>query len=134
MKYCADTWFILQAFSQNPKAIALIEETRAGKARIIIPILAFAESIKKLMQQGVSKDIINTFFEGVETSDKVELIMVDRAIAQEAARISHSYKLPLIDSIIAATANLTGCDLLLARDSDYDLLKKSKYIKISSWE
>ena len=133
MKYCADTWFILQAFAKNTTAISIIEETRRGKVRIIIPIITFAESHKKLMQRGVSQRLIDDFFEGVEASEKVELILIDKAIAGEAARISHSYNVPLIDSFVAATSKLTACDLLLTGDSDYNLLIKSKYIKTQSW-
>ncbi len=131
MKYCADTWFILQAFSKNPKAISIIEETKRGKTRIIIPIITFAETHKKLMQKGISKELIDTFFEGVEASEKVELILLDKAIAQEAARISHSYNLPLIDSLVASTAKLTGCDFLLSEDSDYAPLR-NRYVRIQS--
>ncbi len=133
MKYCADTWFILQAFAKNGNAISLIEETRKGKVRIIIPIITFAESHKKLMQRGISQKLIDNFFEGVEASEKIELILIDKAIAGEAARISHSYNVPLIDSLVAATSKLTGCDILLSEDSDYSSLVKSKYIKTQSW-
>lgn len=133
MKYCADTWFILQAFAKNTKAISLIEETRRGKVRIIIPIITYAESHKKLMQRGVSQTLIDDFFEGVEASEKVELILIDKAIAGEAARISHSHNVPLIDSLVAATSKLTGCEILLSEDSDYDQLIKNKYLKTQSW-
>ncbi len=133
MKYCADTWFILQAFAKNPKAISLLEETKIGKARIIIPIIVFTESHKKLMQRGIPQELIDDFFEGAETSQKIELVLIDKAIAKEAARISYSYSVPLIDSLVAATSKLTGCNILLAGDSDYDLLVKRKYVKMQSW-
>src|SRR3989338_4995469 len=126
MKYCADTWFILEAFAKNTAAISLIEETRRGKVRIIIPIIVFAESHKKLMQKGISHTLIDDFFAGVDASETVDLILIDKAIAGEAARISHSYTVPLIDSLVAATSKLTGCDILLSEDSDYNLLVKSR--------
>lgn len=85
------------------------------------------------MQKGISQRLVDNFFEGVEASEKVELILIDKAIAGEAARISHSYNVPLIDSLVAATSKLTGCDVLLSEDSDYDLLVKGRYIKTRSW-
>ncbi len=133
MKYCADTWFILEAFSKNPQAVALIQETRAGKTRIVISIMVYAEASKKLMQRGISQDVIEQFFDGVEASEHVELILVDKAIAREAARLSLSFHVPLIDSVVAATCTLTGCDLLLSGDGDYEPLTKRRYLKLRSW-
>lgn len=132
MKYCADTWFILQAFDKNSAAILLIEETRTEKTRIIIPIIVFVESHKKLLERGVPLEKIELFFAGVEASEKIELVTLDKAIGREAARISLSFHVPLIDSLVAATAKMTGCDVLLAKDSDYNLLVKRKYLKIKS--
>ncbi len=133
MKYCADTWFILKAFSDDPRAVGLIEDARRGKTRIVIPIIVLAETIKKLMQGGKSKLIIDQFFDGVIASEKISLVLVDREMAEEAARVSITYGLSLIDSFIAATANLTGCDILLSGDEDYDILVKRKYLKVQSW-
>ena len=85
------------------------------------------------MQKGISQDTIEQFFEGVEASEHVDLILMDKAIAQEAARLSLSFHVPLIDSIVAATCTLTGCDLLLTGDSDYEPLTKRRYVKLRSW-
>ncbi len=133
MKYCADTWFMLELFGKNKSAISVFEETRLGKARIIIPMIVFAETTKKLLQKGVSQQLITDFFDNVEASQKVELVVIERAIANEAAHLSLSYNVPMIDSLVAATCRLTGCDILLAHDSDYQLLVKRRYVKLKSW-
>jgi len=133
MKYCADTWFLLTAFGKEQKATTLVEETKKGKARIIIPVVVFAETIKKLMQRGASREIINMFFSGIESSEKIEIAIADKATAVEAAHISLAYNVPLIDSFVAATCRLTGCDVLLSADTDYKLLVKRKYLKVQSW-
>lgn len=133
MRYCVDTWFILNAFSKEKKALEIIQNIKFGKDYMIISIIAFAESIKKLMQMGASQDIINEFFEGIESSKKVEIILVNKQIAIEAAKISLSYNLPLIDAFIAVTSKLTDCDALISGDEHYIPLVKSKYIKTQSW-
>ena len=133
MKYCADTWFILEAFSKSPHAVLLLQETRVGKTRMVIPIIVYAEATKKLMQKGISHDAIEQFFDGVEASEHVELLLMDKAIAREAARLSLSFHVPLIDSVVAATCTLTGCDLLLSGDGDYEPLTKRRYVKLRSW-
>ncbi|MBI2142533.1 PIN domain-containing protein [Candidatus Woesearchaeota archaeon] len=133
MKYCADTWFILFLFDKEQHAVRIFQETRIGKAGIAIPAVVFAEATKKLLQRGVQQKSIDLFWEGVEQSEKVKLIPVERTIAREAARVSLTYGVPLIDSLVAATAKLTGCDMLLSADSDYALLARKGYVKVQSW-
>ena len=133
MRYCADTWFLLKSFDKDPKALQIIADTKQGKTCIIIPIVVFAETIKKLMQRGVSQETIFKFFSAVEQSEKVSLIILDRKIAKEASMLSLSYKVPLIDAFVAATAKISDCVVLLSGDSDYRLLVKKKYLKVQSW-
>jgi predicted nucleic acid-binding protein len=133
MRYCADTWFLLGAFGKDPRATAIIEETKRGKAWLVVPIVVFAETTKKLLQKGIDQSLVDRFFAGVSASDKVELAVADKAIAQEAATISLSFNTPLIDAFVAATARLTGCHALLAADTDYAPLAKRKYLKVQSW-
>ena len=59
--------------------------------------------------------------------------VLDLNIAEEAAKLSHSSDLSLVDSIIAATCKLNGCDALLSGDTDYNPLIKKKYLKVTSW-
>ncbi|GEM_PF-1262931 len=133
MKYCADTWFILGLFHEEAKNIAILNDVKEGKDYLIIPMVVYAEATKKLLQRGVSHDIIDLFWQGVEQSDKIQLVELNKQIAQEAARISLSYHVPMVDSFVATTAKITDCDILLASDSDYDILKKKKYLKVQSW-
>ena len=133
MKYCADTWFILEVFEGVPKAINLINETRTSTSSVIIPIIVYSEAIKKLMQKGFSDKVIEEFFFGLELSKKINFIVPYKEIAKEAVKISLTNNLPLIDSFVAATSKLMECDILLAKDSDYKILEKKKYLKIMNW-
>ena len=133
MRYCSDTWFILHLFEKDPKAMHILEETKQGKTQIVIPIVVLAEATKKLLQKGVPQTVIDLFFSAVEASDKVTLAIADKTIAQEAARVSLTYSVPLIDSFVAATARTYDCHVLLAKDDDYDLLTKKKYLKVQCW-
>ena len=133
MRYCADTWFIIELFGKNPKALQYIYDAKVGKTRILVPIIVFAEATKKLLQRGISQKLVDEFFSGVEASDKIELVLLDKAISQEAAKISMSFSIPLIDALVAATSKLTGCDALLSGDEDYTLLIKNKYLKRESF-
>ncbi len=133
MIYCTDSWFIIAAFNKDEKGVQLLRETKGGKTRLVIPMVVFAEATKKLMQRGTPKEAIDLFWAGVEASEKVTLIPLDRPIAEEAAKISLSFKLPLIDALIAATCKLTGCNALLTGDQDYRFLVKHRYLDVVGW-
>lgn len=133
MRYCVDTWFILSLFNQDEKSEQILRETKEGKVRLIISVVVFAESTKKLLQKGISQSIIDSFWDGVESSEKMQLVMLDKSVAKEAAKVSLSYNVPLIDSLVAATCKIYGCNALLSGDGDYRVLVKNKYLKMISW-
>jgi predicted nucleic acid-binding protein len=57
-------------------------------------------------------DRVSTFL-----ADKsVRLIHVDRPLAREAAVIRAKHNLTLVDSVIVATAVVSGCDALIGND------------------
>ena len=133
MNYCTDTWFILGVFDKDPKSLSCIQETKAGKMRLIIPMIVFAEATKKLMHRGVAAKSIEEFWDAIESSEKIDLINIDRQIAEEAAKVSLSYSVPLIDALVAATAKITDCATVFTADNDYNLLVKRKYLKTQHW-
>ena len=133
MKFCTDTGFILAVFDNDVTSLSYIQEAKTGKTKLIIPIIVLAEATKKLMQRGVAKEIIEEFWDTIESSNKISLINIDRIIANEAAKLSLSYSLALIDALVAATAKLTDCSTIFTSDSDYKLLVKKGYIKVKSW-
>lgn len=133
MRYCADTWFLLELAAKEPKAIRILQGVREGKDRLVIPLTVIAETSKKLLQHGISFRDVDTFFETLEFSDKVHILYPDRAVAREAARVSLSYAVPMFDAFVAASAQLAQCDTLLSHDSDFAPLVKRKYLKMHGW-
>ena len=133
MRYCVDTGFILALFAQDEGAVRILDNAKHGKDWILIPLVVFAESVKKLSQFGTPQNKVYAFFDEVESSEKIHLVYPDKTIAAEAARVSLTYAVPLLDAFVAATAKIVNCDALLALDSDFDLLTKKRYIKIQAW-
>ena len=125
---------MLSLFAKDPKARAILHDVKTGKSHLSIPIVVYAESVRKLLQRGVAKDPINEFFDGVESSIKVQISQLDKSIVYEGALLSVSYGLSLIDAFVAASAKLYKCDVLLAADTDYAVLVKKNYIKIQNWD
>lgn len=132
MKYCADTWFLLKAYSKEQNASNIIENVKYGKDSLIIPIITIAEFYKRL-SRFIPITKIDEFISALEISRKIEFIPEDKNIAREAARISLSHAVPLIDSIIASTARLTECHAILTADEHLVKLAKKIHLKIISW-
>lgn len=133
MKYCADTWFILKSFEKDALGLDIIKEAKFGKAQVIIPISVFAESTKKLMQQSIPLKAIDLFFQGIENTEDIILVNLEKNIAQEAAKISLSHNIAMLDAFVAATAKIMGCEYLLTKDEDFKSLIKRRYIRVKSW-
>jgi len=133
MRYCADTWFLLELHRKNERAVNIFRETLEGKNRIIIPTVSALELMKISIRTGESLVKIDSMLNELKVTQKVQTIVLDEVIAKEAAKISVSYDVPTIDSIIAATCKLSECDKLLSNDSHLKTLDKKKYIKIEYW-
>ena len=133
MKYCADTWFLINLFERDNKARNLLKQVQTGKDWFFVSFVTYAETMKKLFQKGNSNDQINGFFHFISNTQKIRFIPPDTEIAKETAKISLSYGLPLIDSFVAATAKIMECEILLSGDSDFNILVKRKYLKVQSW-
>ncbi|MBI5226505.1 PIN domain-containing protein [Candidatus Micrarchaeota archaeon] len=133
MIYAVDTWFILSIWNKEPKSQDTLNEIGQGKAQLVISYAAVAEAARKLMQQGNGWQSIETLWSMLESFEKIRFVQLDKTIALESARISMKYGIPLIDAIIAATAKLSGCDVLLSADEDMAVLAKKKYLKVQSW-
>ncbi len=133
MRYGADTWFLLSLWDADAHSATLIQNVRNGKDQLCIPVPAFSETIKKLMQRGIKEEKIETFWTDLAASEKIRIVPLDRVTAKEAARISITYGVPLVDAFIAATAKLSGCDALLSADADMATLARKKYLAVKSW-
>lgn len=133
MRYCADTWFLLLLLEKEPKSIDFLRKIRSGKDELIIPMVVAAETYRKLFEKGTSEQVIETIFKELSAMEKVEFITIDKKIAIESAKVSHANKVPLIDSMVAATGKLLKCHYILGKDDDLKRLEKRKYVKLKFW-
>ena len=133
MRYCADTWFLLELHKKNEKASRIYKETIECKNRIYIPTVSILELMRLAIRFGESLSKLDSFLNELKTSQKIQLIVLDESIAKEAAKISVSYNIPAIDSIIAATCKISGCNSLLTGDEHLLKLHKKKYLHVENW-
>ena len=133
MQYCTVAWFLLKLLKGDTKALEILENVKNTKDRLMVPIVSYSEFIKKLWQGGINEKKIDEFLETVDSSKNIIISSPTREIAREAAKVSLSYSLSLLDAFIAATSKISKCDLLLTADSDFRPLIKNKYVKVKSW-
>ena len=133
MKYCVDTWFLIELSKDNQKAHRIIKEVTNGKDYLIIPSITFTELVRKLLHKGKKIDYILEIFKKLEKIKKVQISQTTKEIVLEAGKISFTFSIPTVDSIIASTAKMMDCDEILSKDSDYvDFCKRNK-IKLMNW-
>lgn len=132
MKYCVDTWFLIEFRNRKEKSIQIVRDTLKGKSRLIIPTVCILEFLRNSIQRGESPSTVDSLLKELKASEKVQFIVLDEIIAKEAAKISISFNIPTVDSIVAATCKLSKCGRLLSNDDD---LKKihNKYIEVECW-
>lgn len=118
MKFCADTWFILKLFNGDTESTELLKDVKFGKDELIIPITTIAESYKKFFGQGVTEIDIEHFLDSLQIIEKIHLINLDKSFCKEAAKVSLSFEVPIMDSFVAATARLSKCHFVLSDDED----------------
>ncbi len=124
---------MLELSESKAKALQIFKDAKEGKSHIIVPAVVIAETMKQLLHRGKKRAGVELFFDSIEQSEKIRIISVDKAIAMEGAVISLSYGVPLVDSLVAATAHIHQCDMLLAKDAHYTPFVKKKYIKLHNW-
>jgi len=133
MKYCVDTWFLLELFRNTEKASRIFKETIEGKNKLVIPTISILELIRLSIRTGEKLSKVESMLNELKISQKVQVIVLDETIAKEAAKVSVSYNISTVDSIIAATCKISECDKLLSKDDDLVGLAKKKYLKIENW-
>lgn len=133
MRYCTDSWFLIALFQKEAKAVSIVENAKNKKDWLVIPIAAFSETAKKLLQIGAAKEDILEFLAIAESSERASLSALTKDIAWEAANIAHRFGIPLLDSFVAATAKICNADALLSGDEHFQPLKKAKYLSLVSW-
>lgn len=133
MKLCADTWFLLLLSEKEPRSLEILRGVISGKDELIVPMIVISETYRKLFERGTHEKVIESIFDELEQINKVQFIPIDKQIAIETSKVSFSFKVPLIDSVVVATSKLLRCHFLLGKDEDFKLLQKKGYVRLKYW-
>lgn len=91
-----------------------IDSVEAGNRLVVLSVLAEAELLVHPLRHS-SEDAIDRARAFVDDRS-VTLVEVDRALAYDAAALRARHNLTLVDSVIVATAIVSGCDALIGND------------------
>ena len=108
-----DTGFFVALMRGSGEAKSLWRGFKENKITPFVSVLTVGELSYILHREGKSNeaDMIIKRMEAV-----TRIVDVDASIARKAAEIKHFKHIPYIDSLVGATAILTGCEKLCTSD------------------
>ncbi len=95
-----------------------IEDTR----NLIVPTLSILEVFKRVLQQRGE----NSALQAAALMQQGRVVDLDSTLALAAAKLGHSLKLPLADSVMLATARAHRA-VLWTQDADFENVEGVKY-------
>ena len=129
MRVLIDTGIFVNFLNDEPKAEfsgKFLEQIQNKKIEGLISTITIAEIFSLYYKISEKRTIrAKTYIESIIESKNI--IPTFKSIAELAGKIKSSYKVSLGDSIIIATALLTGCDYLISLDPE---IKKTDLIEV----
>ena len=113
----------LEYFANGPNAdfFALAVE---DVAQLVVPTISIYEVFKRVLQQRGEGDALQV----IAVLAQGEVVDLDTALALNAAKLSFDLKLPMVDSVMLATAQ--ACDAALwTQDADFKDIPGVQYIE-----
>jgi predicted nucleic acid-binding protein len=92
---------------------------------LIVPVISLYEVFKRILQQRNE----NAALQAIALMQQGRVIELDAALALSAARLSHTLKLPMADSLILATARWHQA-VLWTQDSDFKDIEGVRYVAL----
>ncbi|MGB9880961.1 MAG: type II toxin-antitoxin system VapC family toxin [Anaerolineae bacterium] len=112
----------LEYFAEGPNADSFAPAVE-GVSELIVPTLSLCEVFQRVLQQrgeGEALQAAAVMMEG-------QVVELTAEIALEAARLSVEMKLPMADSVMLATARVSGAELW-TQDTDFRGIQGVRYI------
>ena len=90
---------------------------------LLVPAITITEVFKRILQQRTEQAAL----QAAAQMSQGRVIVLDAPLAMTAARLGHTLKLPLADSIILATARAHGA-LLWTQDEDFERIQGVRFV------
>lgn len=121
MKQVVDSSGWLEFFADGPNATAFAEPL-ANPADLIVPVITIYEVFKVVMRQRGE----NAALQAIALMRQGTVVNLDESVALSAAKLSLTYKTPMADSIILATAQQHQAQLW-TQDDDFENIPGVRY-------
>lgn len=115
----SSAWLEYFAGGSNAANFASVIETTA---ELLVPSITLLEVFKKISQQHDASVALKY----VALMQQAKIVDLDAALAVRAAELGRRHKLPLVDSIIYATAQAANA-VVWTQDADFDGLADVRY-------
>ena len=122
MKRIVDSSGWLEFFADGPNA-AVFSVPLTDSSQLLVPVITLYEVFKVVLRQRNEDDAL----QAIALMRQGTIIELTEAIALEAAKLSLTYKTPMADSIILATARLYQAELW-TQDVDFINIPGVEYI------
>jgi len=128
MRVCFDTSFFVRLLSGNEEAVKVWNKVAEMELEPVISVVVLFEIRRLALKEKFEREK----FEMVESVllEVADLVVLDVELALKAAAVSHGAGLAARDAIIYTTARETNCSSLYTADSDFDVVKGNKKVKI----
>jgi predicted nucleic acid-binding protein len=94
MKYCADTWFLLELYKNSEEAVRIFRSVLEAKNKIVIPTVSIMELLKVSIMKGEKLSKIESLVKELKATQKVQVVVLDEELAKGAAKISVNFSIP----------------------------------------
>jgi predicted nucleic acid-binding protein len=116
----------LEYLAAGPNA-SFFSEPIENIAELIVPAICLYEVFKRIVQQRSENEALQV----VAVMQQGKVVELDSRIALSAARISLDKRLPMVDSVMLATARMNNA-VLWTQDSHFEGIENVKYRKASA--
>lgn len=113
----------LEYFADGPNA-GFFAGALENQEKLIVPTICITEVFKRVLQQRGEDAALHA----AALMQQGNIVVLDSAIAVEAARLGYKHNVPLADGIILATAYMHKA-VIWTQDADFKELKDVKYKK-----
>lgn len=113
----------LEYFADGPNA-GFFAGALENQEKLIVPTICITEVFKRVLQQRGEDAALHA----AALMQQGNIVVLDSAIAVEAARLGYKHNVPLADGIILATAYMNKA-VIWTQDADFQELKDVKYKK-----
>ncbi|MDE2022615.1 MAG: type II toxin-antitoxin system VapC family toxin [Gammaproteobacteria bacterium] len=111
----------LEFFANGPNAARFVKPI-TELPRLVVPSISVLEVFKRILQQRDE----NAALRAVAAMRQGQVVNLDMEIALAAAKLGHTLKLPLADSVILATTRKFNATLW-TQDADFEGMKGVRY-------